>query len=166
MVPGEAKRKGKIMAKSHNNGFLHDLLNLLNNPIHRRQHHSRVRGPNGDRIIEGATDETGIGSHNETENVIVDDIYIFDCGHTSKGNLGGQCHYCDGLICQDCISICSSCGHSLCPQHTVIADFEGQNKPYCRACSSEITRKLKLRSAVKMFGSFFISNNKDKNEKV
>ena len=154
------------MAKSHNNGFLHDLLNLLGSPIHRRRQQRRVRGPNGCRIIEGAVDETGIGSHNETDNLIVNDIYILDCGHASQGNLGGQCHYCDGLICKDCISICSSCGHSLCPQHTVTADFDGQNKPYCRSCSNEITRKHKLRSAGKIICSFFISNTEDKNEKV
>ena len=157
---GQLKQKGQIMAKSQSNRYLQDLLNLFNNPIHRRQQQTRVCRPSGDRIIQGATDETGIGANNETGNNMVNDIYIHDCGHTSRDNLGGECHYCDQLICTDCISICSVCGHAICPQHTTLKDFDGHQKPYCHDCADEISRKLKLRSAGKKIGSFFVGKRK------
>ena len=145
------------MPQNQNNHFINDLLNLMVNPVHRRRHQNRVRTSNGSRMIGEMIDETGIGNQNETDNLIVQDTYILDCGHTSRDNLGGQCHYCDNLICDRCIFICSSCGHSLCPQHTVMANFEGYLKPYCRSCTEEITRNLKLRRAAAMIVSVFVS---------
>ena len=150
------------MAKTQSNNLLNNLLNLLGNPIHRRRQQSRVPGQNGYRIIGEMVDETGIGNNNETDNIIINDIHILDCGHTSQNNLGGRCHYCDSLVCSNCISLCSSCGHSICPQDTVIANVDEQNRPYCRSCAEEIKRSLKLRDISKMFFSTFISDDNAK----
>ena len=149
------------MPENPNNHYLDDLLDLLANRVHRRRRQERVRLSDGPRMTGEMIDETGIGNQNETDNLIVQDTYILDCGHTSRDNLGGQCHYCDSLVCNHCISICSSCGHSLCPQHTVMADFKGTSKPYCRSCNEEITRDLRFHRALTMIFSIFISR-KDK----
>jgi hypothetical protein len=44
----------------------------------------------------------------------------------------------------------------------VIANFEDQNKPYCRSCAEEIKRSLKLRAIGKMVFSTFISDDNAK----
>lgn len=149
------------MAKTPNNGFIDDLLDLFTSRVHRRRQQSRVCRPSGRRVIGEGIDDTGIGSQNETDNLIINDIYVLDCGHASDNNLGGECHYCDRLVCKDCISICASCGHSLCPQHTVIANFDDQAKPYCRSCEDEMSRKLKLRVVTRKVLSFFVSDKED-----
>jgi hypothetical protein len=141
--PGPGKEHK--VAKTQSNSLLNSLLNLLGNPIHRRRQQSRVPGQNGYRIIGEMVDETGIGSNNETDNIIINDIHILDCGHTSQNNLGGRCHYCD-----------------ICPQDTVIANFDEQNKPYCRACAEEIKRSLKLRAIGKTVFSIFVSDDNAK----
>ena len=148
------------MPDGHNNDYLDDLLNLLANRVHRRRQQSRVPGPGGFRTIDEISDETGIDDNNATDNLIADDTYILDCGHPARGNLGGRCHFCDGLVCKNCILICSSCGHSICNLHCVITIFDGQNKPYCRDCTDEIRRGLKLRALGNTILSFFFSQNK------
>ncbi|MCK4783103.1 MAG: hypothetical protein KAV87_05080 [Desulfobacteraceae bacterium] len=152
------------MAKGQNNYFLNNLLNLLTNPVHRRRQQNRVAGPNGHRIIGETIDETGIGNQNETDNQIAITEYILDCGHTARDGLGGRCHYCDLLVCKNCISLCSSCGHSVCPQDSLIANFDGQNKPYCRLCAEEIKRSLKLQAVGKSILSFFVSNDQGRQQ--
>ena len=147
------------MAKGQNSYFLNSLLNLLTNPVHRRGRQNRVAGPDGHRIIGETIDETGIGNQSETDNQIAIIDYILDCGHTARDGLGGRCHYCDSLACKNCISLCSSCGHSICPQDTMIASFDGQNKPYCRVCADEIRRSLKLQAVGRLILSFFVSTD-------
>lgn len=144
------------MSNNQNNGFINDLLNLLNSRIHWRKHQNIVHGSDGKRIVRETTDETGIGSQNETANMVVDNIYILDCGHVNNNTLGGQCHYCDALVCKDCLCLCSSCGHSICPNHTVMADFSGSEKSYCHLCSQEISRNIKQEIIKKSILSFFI----------
>ena len=142
-----------------NNSYIENLLNLMNNRVHRRTQQHRVFGENVSRVLSEASDDTSVGSNNEPDNLITNDIHILDCGHTYLGNnLGGQCHYCDKLICRHCILICCSCGHALCPQHTVIANFDYQNKPYCRACAKDISRKIKMKAVRRTFFSFFVSD--------
>ena len=150
------------MAKTQSNNLLNNLLNLLSNPIHRRRQQSRVPEENEYRILDEMVDETGIGNNNEPDNIIIKDIHILDCGHTSQNNLGGRCHICDSLVCNNCISLCSSCGHSICPQDTAMANLDGQNKPYCRSCAEELKRSLKFRAIGKMFFSTFISDDNPK----
>lgn len=145
------------MAKNQSNDFLDDLLDQLASRVHRRRQQTRVPGHKGYRMINEVIDETGIGSNNETDNLIVKNTHILDCGHTSQDNLGGRCHYCDSLICTNCIIICSSCGHSLCKLHSVISNFDGQCKPYCRSCADEIARGLRFRKVTNFLLSFFIS---------
>ena len=142
--------------------YIEDLLDLLASRVHRRRHQSRVRGANGYRITEELIDETGIDANNATDNLIVRNIIILDCGHPASANLGGHCHYCDSLVCRTCINICSSCGHSICNLHCVIADFDRQNKPYCRSCADEIRRSLRLRAIGNTILSFFLSNDKNR----
>jgi hypothetical protein len=149
------------MTDTQNNEFLNGLLNLMTSRVHRRRRQNRVYGSGGQRIIAETIDDTGVGNQNETDNLIIKNTYILDCGHASNNNLGGQCHYCDGLICVDCISICSSCGHCTCKLHTIIVNIDGQNKSYCKSCASEISRKLKLRSTVKTVLSFFFSGDEE-----
>jgi len=62
------------------------------------------------------------------------------------------------LICRHCILICSNCGHALCPQHTIITNFDHQNKPYCRVCAKEISRKIKMKAVRRAFFFFFVSD--------
>lgn len=150
------------MPNRQQNEMLQDLLNLLASPVHRRRHQSRVPGANGYRVTEELIDETGIGANNETDNLIIRNDIMLDCGHPARGNLGGRCHYCDSLICRSCIYICSSCGHSICNLHCVIANFDGQNKPYCRSCIDEIRRSLRLRAIGNTILSFFLSNDKNR----
>ncbi len=141
------------------NRYTQNLLNLLNSRVHLRQRQSRVHRANGYEVIAGMSDDTGI-ANNETENRIDNDIHILDCGHAFSGdNLGGECHYCDGLVFTRCILTCSRCGHSLCPQHLVIKDFGHQNRPYCRVCADGISRNLKHRSIAKTILSFFFDTN-------
>lgn len=141
------------------NRYLENLLDLMANRVHRRRRQSRVAGPNGYRVIGSTSDDTGVGDNNETENLIADDLHILDCGHAFlHNNLGGQCHYCDGLICIRCILTCSHCGHTLCPQHLVIANFDDQNRPYCRNCADDISRKRKVRAIRRAIFSFFVSD--------
>lgn len=152
------------MPNGHNKDYLNSLLGLLTSRVHRRQHQSRVPGSDGYRTIDDVIDDTGVGSNNETENIILDDLHILDCGHPARNNLGGRCHYCDSLICKSCVFICSSCGHALCNLHCVKRNFDGAEKPYCRDCAEEITRSLKLRNFGLGVLSFFITtdNNKSK----
>jgi hypothetical protein len=124
--------------------YLNDLLNLLTNPVYRRLQQNQVFTPNGYRIIGKVIDQTGIGERNETDNQIAITEYILDCGHAAKDSLGGICHYCDSIVCRNCITLCSSCGHSVCPQDSLIANFDGYNRPYCHSCAEEITRSLRF----------------------
>ena len=75
--------------------YIEDLLDLLTSRVHRRRQQSRVPGRNGYRVISEIIDYTGIGNDNETDNLIVNNLHILDCGHTFQNNLGGQCHYLD-----------------------------------------------------------------------
>jgi len=149
------------MQNNQNNGFINDLLNLLNSRIHLRKHQKIVHGSDGRRVINETTDEAGIGNQNETANMIVDNVYILDCGHVNKNNIGGQCHYCDAIVCRECLLLCTSCGHSICPNHTVMADFSGSLKPYCRQCSQEISRNIKQQVIKKHVLTFFIGPSKE-----
>ena len=149
------------MPNGHNN-YLDDLLNLLANRVHRRRNQSRVSGPNGFRTIDELLDETGIDNNNATDNFIADDIYILDCGHPARGNLGGRCHYCDSLVCRTCIFICQSCGLAVCNLHVAFANFDGQSKPYCKNCADEIKRDLRLRALGNTILSFFFSQDKNR----
>ena len=149
------------MAKHYNDDYLDELLDQIASRIYRRRQQTRVQGNKGDRTIDEVIDETGIGSNNETDNLIVKKTHILDCGHTSQNNLGGRCHYCDRLICTNCIIICSSCGHSLCQMDSVIPNFDGQGKSYCRSCADEITRGLRFRKVTNSILSFFISKEGD-----
>jgi hypothetical protein len=145
------------MPDRQQNYYIQDLLNLLTNRVYRRRQQSRVPGPDGNRVIEDVVDDTGIGPNNETDINVTGDEYILDCGHPAKSNLGGRCHYCDSLVCRACIGLCSSCGHSICPQDTVSANFDGQLKPYCRSCTEEIAHHLRLCKLGTTILSFFIS---------
>ena len=147
------------MGKTQGNNLLNDLLNMLVNPIHRYRQQTRVPEENEYRILDEMFDETGIGNNNEPINHKIKDVHILDCGHTSQNNLGGRCHICGGLACNRCISMCSSCGHSICPQDTTIDNLDGQNRPYCRSCAEELKRSLKLRAIGNMFFSTFISDD-------
>lgn len=142
--------------------YTEDLLDLLAGRVHRRRHQSRVRGADGYRVTEELIDETGIGARNETDNLIVRNIAILDCGHPASANLGGHCHFCDSLVCRTCINICSSCGHSVCNLHCVTAGFDGHERPYCRVCAGEIRRSLRLRAIGNVILSFFLSNDKNR----
>ncbi len=150
------------MSNNHQRHLLNDLLNLLTNPVHKRRQQTRVLGPNGYRTLGETTDDTGIGDQNETDNQIAITEYILDCGHTAKDDLGGICHYCDSIICKNCIALCSSCGHSTCPQCSLITDFDGQNKRYCRTCAEEIEHNLRLRAIGRAIFSWFIPKNNKK----
>jgi len=137
-------------------------MGLLTNRIHCRQQQSRVPGPKGYRVIDNVIDDTGVGSNNETENIITDDRYILDCGHPARNNFGGRSHCCDSLLCKSCIYICSCCGHALCNFHCVTENFDGREKPYCETCAEEIQHSLELRALGFRVLSFFIESEKDK----
>lgn len=148
------------MPADRQNQFIDDLINLLTTRVYRRRCRNRVPGPEGYRVIDDIVDDTGIGPNNETDINVIGDEYLLDCGHPARSNLGGRCHFCDGLICRACIALCSSCGHSACPQDRVIANFDGENKPYCRSCAEEISRHLRLHRFVKAIVSFFVSDQR------
>jgi hypothetical protein len=150
------------MPDNNQTNYLNDLLNLLTTPVHRRRHRQRVLGVNCNRTADEVIDDTGIGPNNETDNQISDDIYILDCGHPARNNVGGQCHYCDSIVCRSCILICSSCGHAVCNLHRVMANFDGVVKPYCRTCAEEIHRSLRLQAWSNAILSFFISSNRNR----
>ena len=145
------------MATDRQNQYIEDLIDLMASRVYRSRHQSRVPGPDGYRIIEDFLDDTGVGDGNETDNKIITDEIILDCGHPGRGNLGGRCHFCDSIVCRACISICSSCGLATCPPDRVIANYDGQDKPYCRYCSEEIDRSLRLRKLGRGVMSFFCS---------
>jgi hypothetical protein len=149
------------MSNNQNNGFINDLLNLMNSRIHWRKRQNIAHGSNGKRIIGELSDDTGVGNRNETENLIVDNIYILDCGHVNNNSLGGQCRYCDAMVCHECLKLCSNCGHPICPNHTAFANFSGTEKSYCRVCAQEISRSIKSDNIKKGILSFFIGADKE-----
>jgi len=152
------------MATDRQNQYIDDLLDLMTSRVYRSRHQSRVPGPDGYRIIEDLVDDTGVGPDNETDNKIIIDEIILDCGHRARGNLGGLCTFCDSLICVSCIALCSSCGLATCPPDRVIANYDGQDKPYCRYCSEEIERSMRLRKVGRCVISFFFSEPDKKQE--
>ncbi|KKR96378.1 MAG: hypothetical protein UU48_C0032G0002 [Candidatus Uhrbacteria bacterium GW2011_GWF2_41_16] len=140
--------------------FVDDLLDLLTSRANRTRHQTRVVGPNGYRITDEIIDETAIGNHNYPDNLIARNKFIADCGHLAEF-IGGRCHYCDALICRDCIYLCSNCRLAICPPHSVTANFDNQSRIYCRSCAEEITRSLKLRACGNAILSFFICNKQN-----
>ncbi len=150
------------MPDNNQNNFINDLLNLYTTRVHRQSHRQRVLGTNCNRTVDEVVDDTGIGQDNETDNRIDDGIFILDCGHPARNNVGGQCHYCESVVCRGCISICSSCGHAICNLHRVMANFDGDVKPYCRTCAEEIYRSLRLRAWGNAILSFFISSDRNR----
>lgn len=141
------------MPQNQQDRNIDDLLDLLTNRIYRRQRQNRVVGPDGYRVIGEIEDATFVNPDNETENIIINNETVLDCGHT--GNPGGRCCYCSSLVCRSCISICGSCGSAICPHHTIIANFNNGQQPYCRRCAEKINRSLKLRAFTNGLLSFF-----------
>jgi hypothetical protein len=137
--------------------FIADLLELMASRVYRSRQQQRVVGSQGVRIIGEIIDDTGIGNDNETDNLIIQNECILDCGHPASSRLGGRCHFCDALVCSACISICTSCGLACCPVDRVIANFDGNRRPYCRSCAGEICRSLRLKRVGMTILSFFIS---------
>lgn len=132
-----------------------ELLELEASPIHQTKHQTIVDG----RLTNEIIDETGIGNHNDRHNRIARKKYIADCGHLAE-LIAGRCHFCDALVCRDCVALCFSCGLATCPPHRVIANFDGSSKIYCRTCAEEIKRGIKLRAWGNAILAFFIKNRR------
>ena len=150
------------MANGQNKKNFNSIIGLLTNRVHFRQQQTRVSGPEGYRTIDNLIDDSGVGSNNETENIIIDDRYVLDCGHPARDNFGGRSHCCDSLLCESCVHICSCCGHALCNFHYVTKNFDGREKEYCETCAEEIQHSLGLRAFGFGVLSFFIKRNKDR----
>lgn len=142
------------MPNNRQNPDIEELLRILTTRVYRNQKQVRVPGPNGFRVVSHQVDDTGIGPNSETDTRVSDDRFIMDCGHDFRGMLG-RCHYCDALVCDQCIKLCCCCGLAICPVHTVTGNFDGKQKFYCRSCAEEISRSLKLRALAGKVLSFF-----------
>lgn len=59
-----------------------------------------------------------------------------DCAHTDE-ELGGVCQYqgCAMTLCTECVKDCTSCGITICDEHTVWLD--GGQTPFCPDCSGD-----------------------------
>lgn len=54
---------------NRNESYIENLLNLMNNRVHRRSEQHRVFGENVGRVLSEVSDDTGIGQNNDANNL-------------------------------------------------------------------------------------------------
>ncbi len=141
-----------------NREHLEELLDFISNPNYRQRHQEGIAGPKGVRITDQKTDDTVIDENQNTRICSGNYHTILDCGHCSTHQVGGICHFCDALVCRDCIAICSGCGLAVCNTCSTEQSFDGQPRRYCRTCVEEISRSLRMKQVQKSILTFFFES--------
>lgn len=131
-------------------------------PIRRKQKFvSRTDPETGKVVAFPVTEEHHrLGDQGDLESVEIEHQSFDGCGCPTSKPVGGRCHLCHSVSCEECSGRCFVCKMPLCLSCSQWLEIDGERVRLCRRCKDDYQRKAVRRGVARALLRPFISFEK------